>query len=49
MVRHVLGHDRGFLVAIEFLSMCRYRGSLCHNMVLRLQAIAWSRHSIFMS
>ena len=26
MVGHVLGRDRGFLVAIEFLVLCRDRG-----------------------
>ena len=26
--------------------MCRDRGSLCRDMVLRLQAVAWSRHTI---
>ena len=41
----VLGRNRGFLVAIEFLVLCRDRGSLCHDMVLRLQEVAWSRHS----
>ena len=29
--------------------LCRYKGSLCRDMVLKLQAVAWSRHSIFMS
>ena len=38
----VLGRDRGFLVAIEFLVLCHDRGSLCHNLVLKLQAVAWS-------
>ena len=42
MVGHVLGRDRGFLVATEFLVLCR-------DMVLRLQVVAWSRHSTFMS
>ena len=36
----VLGRDRGFL--------CRDKGSLCRNMVLKLQAVAWSRHSFSM-
>ena len=30
-------------------NVCRDKGSLCRNMVLRLQAIAWLRHCIFMS
>ena len=38
----VLGHDRGFLVATEFLVLCR-------AMVLRLKVVAWSRHSFSMS
>ena len=38
----VLGRDKGFLVVTEFLVLCR-------DMVLKLQAIAWSRHCIFMS
>ena len=29
MVVHVLGRDRGFLVATEFLVLCCDRGSLC--------------------
>ena len=33
-----------FLVAIEFLVLCRDRGSLCRDMVLRLQAVSRSRH-----
>ena len=41
----VLGRNRGFLVMTEFLVLCRDKGSLCHDMVIRLQAIAWSRHS----
>ena len=45
----VLGCDKGFLVAIEFLVLCRDSGSLCHDMVLRLQVVAWSRHSFSMS
>ena len=52
----VLGRDRGFLVATEFLvlcrdrgSLCRDRGSLCRDMVLRLQAVAWSQHSFSLS
>ena len=45
----VLGRDSGFLVAKEFLALRRDRGSLCRDMVLRLQAVAWSRHNIFMS
>ena len=48
-VWQVLGHDRGFLAATEFLVLCRNRGSLCRDMVLRLQVVAWLRHSIFMS
>ena len=36
----VLGRDRGFLVAIEFLVVCCDMGSLCRDMVLRLQAVA---------
>ena len=32
----VLGCDRGFLVETEFLVLCRDKGSLCHDMVLRL-------------
>ena len=39
----VLGRDRGFLVVTEFLVLCHDRGSLCRDMVLRLQAVAWSR------
>ena len=38
-----------FLVAIEFLVLCRDRGSLCPDMVLRLQAVSRSRHSLSMS
>ena len=38
----VLGRDRGFLVATEFLVQCRDMSSLCCDMVLRLQAVAWS-------
>ena len=38
----VLDRDRSFLVATEFLVLCRDRGSLCRDMVLRLQAVAWS-------
>ena len=38
----VLGRNRGFLVATEFLVLCRDRGSMCHDMVLKLQAVAWS-------
>ena len=45
----VLGRGRDFLVATTFLVLCRDRGSLCRDMVLRLQAVAWSRHSIFIS
>ena len=45
----VLGHDRGFLVATKFLVLCHNRGSLFRNMVLKLQAVAWSQHSILMS
>ena len=45
----VLGRDRGYLVATEFLVLCHDRGSLCRDMVLRLQAVVWSRYSIFMS
>ena len=45
----VLGRDRGFLVATEFLVLCRDRGSLCYDMVFMLQAVAWSRHNIFIS
>ena len=41
----VLGRDRGFLVATEFLVLCRNRG---RDMVLKLQIVAWSGHSIFM-
>ena len=37
------------LVATEFLVLCRDRGSLCRNMVLRLQTVARSRHSLSMS
>ena len=36
----VLGHNRGFLVETNFLVLCRDRGSLCHDMVLRLQEVA---------
>ena len=36
----VLGRDRGFLVAIEFLVLCSNKGSLCRDKVLRLQAVA---------
>ena len=42
MVGHVLGRDRGFLIVIEFLVLCR-------DMVFRLQAVAWSQHSTVMS
>ena len=49
MVGHVLGCDKGFLVTTEFLVLCRDKGSLCHNMVPKLQAVSWSRHSIFIS
>ena len=35
----VLGLDRGFLVAIEFLVLCRKRGSLCYDMVLRCRQL----------
>ena len=45
--RQVLGYDRGFLVAIEFLVLCRDWGSLCRDVVLRLKAVALSRHCIF--
>ena len=45
--RQVLGCDRGFLVAIEFLVLCRDWGSPCRDMVLRMKAVAWSRHCIF--
>ena len=48
-LRQVLGRDRGFLVATEFLVLCRDGGSLCLDMVLRLQAVAWLRHSFSMS
>ena len=34
--RQVLGRDKGFLVATEFLVLCPDRGSLCCEMVLRL-------------
>ena len=34
--RQVLGCDRGSLVETEFCVLCRDRGSLCRNMVLRL-------------
>ena len=51
-----LGLNRGFLVAIEFMVLChdrgflrRDRGSMCRDMVLRLQAVSWSRHSFSMS
>ena len=36
----VLGRNRSFLVAIEFLVLCRNRGSLCHDMVLKLEVVA---------
>ena len=36
----VLGRDRGFLVATKFLVLCRDRGSLCPDMILKLQAVA---------
>ena len=36
MFGQVLGLDRGFLVAIEFLVLCCDKGSLCLDMVLRL-------------
>ena len=42
MFGQVSSRDRGFLVATEFLVLCR-------DMVLRLQIVAWSRHYIFMS
>ena len=45
----VLGLSRGFLVATEFLVLCRDRGSLCHDMVLRLQTVVGSQYNIFMS
>ena len=45
----VLGRDKSFLVVTKFLVLCRNRGSLCRNMVLRLQVVAWSRHSFSMS
>ena len=45
----VLDRNRSFLVVTEFLVLCRDRGSLCRDMVLRLQAVAWSRHSFSMS
>ena len=38
----VLGLDRGFLVATEFLVLCRNRGSLCRDMALRLHAVVRS-------
>ena len=48
MVGHALGLNRGFPVMTEFSVLCHDRGSLCRDMVIRLQAIAWSQHSIFM-
>ena len=42
MVGHVLGRNRGFLVATEFWSCVATGVSLCRDMVLRLQAVAWS-------
>ena len=45
----VLGCDKSFLVATEFLVLCRDRGSLCRDVVLRVQVVSWSRHCIFMS
>ena len=47
--RQVLCRDRGFLVTIDFLVLCRDMGSLCRDMVLRLQTVAWLRHSFSMS
>ena len=38
-----------FLVVTKFLILCRDKGSLCRDMVLRLQAVARSRHSLSMS
>ena len=38
-----------FLVMTEFLVLCRDKGSLCRDMVLRLQAVAKLRHSLSMS
>ena len=49
MVGHVLGRDKGFLVATEFLVLCRDRVSLCRNMALMFHAIARSRHFFSMS
>ena len=49
MVGHGLGLNMGFLIMTEFLVLSRDRDSLFRDMVLRLQAVAWSRHSIFMS
>ena len=40
----VLGCNRVFLVATEFLVLCRNRVSLCRDMVLKLQAVAWLQH-----
>ena len=39
-----LGRNRGFLVAIEFLVLCRDRGSLCHDIVLRFKQWKLSQH-----
>ena len=32
----VLGRDKSFLVATEFLVLCRDKGSLCRDVVLRV-------------
>ena len=44
MFEQVLGRDRGFLITTDFLILCRNRGSLCHDMVLRFHAVARSLH-----
>ena len=38
----VLGRDRGFLVATEFLVLCHDKGSLCRDMALWLHTVARS-------